>query len=141
MSRTNDLQKAENVISLLRAFLPQDIQPTARVLSSKDKEHLPGSEVGVWDCGSDRKIVAIWRNAQFQYHGLGGVQEFAGETKGQQDPIQQQTDISITLDKTYEVMNQRTGESYGKTYSINTKFSKFEPLILSLQSMPFENQK
>ena len=130
-TRVSNQPQAKALLNVLRTVLPETVQPVARILNAATGQHLPGTEIGVWVAGPGRKHLAIWRNYNVRKEGIGG-ERFADnrlfETDGK---------IVAALDREYHVINQRTGESLGKTGRLKLDLSPWEPIILTLQDTPF----
>ncbi|KKL04104.1 hypothetical protein LCGC14_2619410, partial [marine sediment metagenome] len=128
--RTTKLAQAEAVLSIVRAALPAEVQPPARILSAKSGKRLPGSEVAVWTAGPRRRALAVWRNYNVSKEGIGG-ERFTDNSMFEKDER-----IVVELDRKYHVVNQRTGKAHGLTDRVALTLSPWEPIILTLQDVP-----
>ncbi|HUU21673.1 MAG TPA: hypothetical protein VM389_03975 [Phycisphaerae bacterium] len=130
-TRVSRQDQAEALLGVFRTVLPETVQPVARILNAATGKRLPGTEIGVWQAGSGRKHLAIWRNYEIRKEGIGG--------EGLADNRLFETDgkIVAVLDRKVHVVNQRTGKSLGETSRVELTLSPWEPIILTLQDTPF----
>ncbi|MFH1378328.1 MAG: hypothetical protein ABIH86_06210 [Planctomycetota bacterium] len=154
--RISDPEKAEKVLLALNAFfhLPKQEYPSytvsdIRVTHPTTNRGIPCTEVNTWshDIQPDyfyknnpynrkwfyrQSAISILRNYNFRKEGIGGDSFVDNSMFEKEEPVK------VQLAVPYYVINQRTGEDYGQTDSVTLTLKPFEPIILTLQSSPFE---
>ena len=124
--------KGQIIAALLRSVLPKDVQPTATVSDGETRRPKVGAEVVTWQAGPGRKHLTISSNYIMRKRGTGGEDAVDNSYFEKEGPV------VIKLDRRYHVVNQRTGEAYGRTDEVSLIMGAWEPTILTLQDVPFD---
>ena len=129
--RGNNQMEAGKIASFVGSLFPADVKPFAKVLDKDTGILQSGTEVEVFTLGTSRKIVSVQRNYVQRRSGIGG------ELYTDNSLFESDEDVIISLEQPYYVCNQRTGEMYGKTNNVALVLSPWEPIILTVQKVPF----
>lgn len=131
-TRMTDAERTEKLVALVRAALPPDVQPGARVVNAGTGARESGTEVGVWNAGGGRRLIAVWHNIQMRKEGIGG-EAFTDNTM-----FEKPVAVKVLLDREQHVVDQRSGKDFGRTAAVEITLDPWHPVILTCQDQPFQ---